>query len=259
MSSIEILNFLKRVQAGIKGLQNMVLFHHTRHEKGNSDEISVAGLSGVLADPQDPKAHAPTHQKDGADDLESLLKLANLAEKAHSSLTGIGANDHHAENHGADKHTNVTRELFLPPYGYTDGTRKDLAAYSVVQFDDAVNKLLFFSCKVPDDFVSFISVKLIWASSAISGDMLWRLGSNWAAAGENYTTGNNTPMPAGVTSSAGAHILNVQEPAIPLTLSGVAKGDYLGLYVRRDGVNGLDTLDTVVWIFGLLFTYVAEQ
>ncbi len=62
---VEILNFLKRVQAGIKGLQNMVLFHHTRHQKG------------------------------GSDDLESLLKLSQLAEKLHSSLTSVTSDQHH--------------------------------------------------------------------------------------------------------------------------------------------------------------------
>jgi hypothetical protein len=34
--------------------------HHTSHEDGGSDEISVAGLSGTLADDQPPKAHGHT-------------------------------------------------------------------------------------------------------------------------------------------------------------------------------------------------------
>lgn len=32
--------------------------HDTSHENGGSDEINVAGLSGVLADPQTPAAHS---------------------------------------------------------------------------------------------------------------------------------------------------------------------------------------------------------
>jgi len=32
--------------------------HKTSHQDGGSDEISVAGLSGTLADPQTPAAHA---------------------------------------------------------------------------------------------------------------------------------------------------------------------------------------------------------
>lgn len=92
---VEILNFLKRVQAGIKGLQNMTLFHHTRHEDGNSDEINIAGLSGELADQQKPKAHKTTHRKDNSDDLESLLRLTNLLEKSHLSLSNVTASQHH--------------------------------------------------------------------------------------------------------------------------------------------------------------------
>jgi len=43
------------------------------------------------------ETHASEHQAGGADDLESLLRLANLAERSHSSLTGIGPSDHHVK------------------------------------------------------------------------------------------------------------------------------------------------------------------
>lgn len=43
--------------------------HATRHENGGADEISVAGLSGVLADAQTPAAHAATHSADAADEI----------------------------------------------------------------------------------------------------------------------------------------------------------------------------------------------
>lgn len=49
--------------------------HHTRHENGGEDEISVAGLSGELADPQSPKTHATSHQSGGTD----AIKLDDLA------------------------------------------------------------------------------------------------------------------------------------------------------------------------------------
>ncbi len=110
----EILNFLKRIQLGIAGLQNTILHHHTRHEAGGSDEIAtetgvhhtthekagadeinVAGLSGELADQQRPKVHAISHRKGETDDLESSLKLANFNEKNHSSLAGVTSDQHH--------------------------------------------------------------------------------------------------------------------------------------------------------------------
>ena len=35
--------------------------HNTDHENGGDDEISVAGLSGQLADAQTPIAHKTSH------------------------------------------------------------------------------------------------------------------------------------------------------------------------------------------------------
>ena len=94
---VEIIKQLKKILKGVSTLQGVIFNHHTRHEDGGGDEISVAGLSGELADQQKPKPHKASHQKGGADDLESLLKLANLAEKAHSSLTGVTASQHHTK------------------------------------------------------------------------------------------------------------------------------------------------------------------
>jgi len=44
--------------------------HASTHENGGGDEISVAGLSGLLADGQTPLSHASTHEDGGADELE---------------------------------------------------------------------------------------------------------------------------------------------------------------------------------------------
>ena len=41
--------------------------HATSHQNGGSDEISVAGLSGLLADGQTPLAHATSHKLGGSD------------------------------------------------------------------------------------------------------------------------------------------------------------------------------------------------
>lgn len=49
--------------------------HAASHQNGGSDEISVAGLSGLLADGQTPLAHAASHQSGGSD----AIKLDDLA------------------------------------------------------------------------------------------------------------------------------------------------------------------------------------
>jgi hypothetical protein len=43
--------------------------HATTHEDGGMDEVSIAGLSGLAADPQTPANHAPSHEDGGADPL----------------------------------------------------------------------------------------------------------------------------------------------------------------------------------------------
>jgi len=60
--------------------------HATSHQNGGSDEISVAGLSGLLADPQTPLAHATSHQNGGADEI-SVAGLSGLLADDQTPLT----------------------------------------------------------------------------------------------------------------------------------------------------------------------------
>lgn len=56
--------------------------HSARHESGGADEINVGGLSGDLADAQDPKSH------------DNASHTTNYADDAHDhSVTGEGAQD----------------------------------------------------------------------------------------------------------------------------------------------------------------------
>ena len=62
--------------------------HKASHENGGSDEISVAGLSGELADAQPAKAHKTTHENGGADEISVAGLSGELADaqtpKAHN-------------------------------------------------------------------------------------------------------------------------------------------------------------------------------
>lgn len=59
--------------------------HAITHQNGGSDEISVSGLSGTLADPQTPATHAASHKSAGAD----AIKLDELA--APTDVTTLDA------------------------------------------------------------------------------------------------------------------------------------------------------------------------
>lgn len=54
------------VEIGVSGPPEA---HAASHQNGGADEISVAGLSGLLADNQNPTAHASEHV-DGTDDIQ---------------------------------------------------------------------------------------------------------------------------------------------------------------------------------------------
>lgn len=59
--------------------------HATSHQDGGTDEISVAGLSGLLADAQTPLAH--THAEADVTGLVSDLLAGNVL--AHLALMGF--------------------------------------------------------------------------------------------------------------------------------------------------------------------------
>jgi len=60
-------------------------YHASEHENGGVDEISVAGLSGLLADDQNPVNHATDHQHGGSDEVATATPGANAIPKADAS------------------------------------------------------------------------------------------------------------------------------------------------------------------------------
>ena len=64
--------------------------HHVTHENGGADEISVAGLSGVLADAQTATTHASSHQSGGGDPI----KLDDLAAPEDNTDLNASAAKH---------------------------------------------------------------------------------------------------------------------------------------------------------------------
>ena len=165
------------------------------------------------------------------------------------------------EIHGAAKHTDITREIFLPANeGFVHtGTPFFVLRYAVVLGGANLDEpSIFFAMKVPDGFVSFTKVEAVWWSAAAAGNMYWRLQARYAAGGEASDIHHDSPA-FGVTATGGNKIVNVQEPVNALLLANLAPGDYLGMQFQRAGADVLDTLDEDVRFLGLLFTYVANQ
>ncbi len=113
-------------------------FHKETHQNGGTDEVSVAGLSGVLADPQNPATHKATHEDAGADEI-SLAGLAGESvtpqpPKTHKSSHVEGGGDPFDENDivnlGTLK-TGLTTQRYTKTATTTNDTPVDIDAIPV--------------------------------------------------------------------------------------------------------------------------------
>jgi len=180
----------------------------------------------------------------------------------HHAATKKYVDDAPPADHGADKHTNLPRFLFLPAcqaYFIGGSCSGDISPWSSGKgLTNAAQPDFCLSTKVPLDFLALLSVKALWISTAASGNMYWRFYTNYAAPGEHMGTHSDNPA-LGTTPTAGSWLINAQESANPLTLPNITANDYLALRFKRQGDHGNDTLDADVYVLGLLFTYTANQ
>lgn len=80
------------VRARLDDVDSRIDDHSSRHENGGADEISVAGLSGELADNQPPKAHKSSHASGGSDalteaDIGVISAIAFIIDGGGSAIT----------------------------------------------------------------------------------------------------------------------------------------------------------------------------
>jgi len=92
-----------------------VTAHAIQHEHGGSDEVSVSGLQGKLADPQTPTTHAASHMIDGDDQISV------------ESLQGKLADPQTPTTHGNERH--------VSEYATADGMQA-IAAAAVEAHDE---------------------------------------------------------------------------------------------------------------------------
>jgi hypothetical protein len=85
--------------------------HAAAHQNGGGDEISVAGLSGLLADDQNPVNHAGDHQNGGGDEISV------------AGLSGLLADDQNPVNHASDHDAGGTDAMAIDAVAGTGSLR----------------------------------------------------------------------------------------------------------------------------------------
>jgi len=76
-----------RVKKTIGSLTGLPSLHKSSHQNEGTDELSVLGLSGLLADPQTPLLHKASHE-DGGDDEISVAGLSGLLADPQTAAAG---------------------------------------------------------------------------------------------------------------------------------------------------------------------------
>jgi hypothetical protein len=99
LDQVEPNNMLQPVTITITGeeppVPPVVPAHATQHEEDGTDELSIDGLPGRAADPQEPLEHASSHQAGGSDQLNV------------GSLQGVLAQDQPTQVHSNTRHNPV--------------------------------------------------------------------------------------------------------------------------------------------------------
>lgn len=221
--------------------------HAPNHQAGGIDVLNVAGLAGLLVTPQTPILHAATHQALGAD----LLNVAGLVGLLATPQTPIV--------HGPAFHTDRARTLVVPCGIKYTGSARDWGRCSVADLDPLVNEYLEFTYDVPDDFVTFTSLELVWGGfvgGTLGFDWRMRVSSYWAACSEAYNT--HTESPADVTLDVAAASTKYCTDLL-FTFAALAPGDNIGTKLTRVAVNVNDTWETEIAVLELRFNYTAIQ
>ena len=190
--------------------------HASTHQHTGTDQINVGGLSGDLADAQDPKAHASTHQDAGADELDV------------TGLTGAG-----------------TLEFFVPATAGT-GSPTNIGCFAAWQ-PTARGDSIYITFAVPANFTTIVEAVVVtsWDNTTTT-NAAPNAYSHYAAVGESYDTHGASKTDYVQTCSD----KDVVEWDIEPILSLLNAGDYVGIRFQCDGIRGED-----LKVLGIRFKY----
>ena len=199
------------------------------------------------------EAYFETGDTPTAAQFTALIEAIQAGIETH---THTGAGDGEAGNIGADSITNRTRTFFVPAVvGYNNTDSADIYATQDAGVVAWVTKdcTIFGGFHVPEDFASGMSVKACIIPYD-TGNVYSKNTSSYQAHGEamNTHTSNGT---YGTTAITSGYYYEINS----LSLSSVAKNDFVRLQWRRDGTHASDTVGGSIMVYGWLVSYTADS
>lgn len=226
----------------------------TRNLTGN-----LAASAGVTFDGVDVGAHAHT----GAG--------SNGPQVAHASLSGIGANDHHNQAHGASDHTDRTRRVWLPAKSFIDGLNGTPAYQTTgtanVSFDNwaldgTADESVNIVMQMPADWdLGNVTPSIFWApSDTNTGNVNWVVRITSIASGEAMNSALESTSGAQTSAASGTqYALTVKNMGAVAPGTGTAS-PLLRILVYRFSSDAADTYNAHDALFvGMMLEYQADM
>lgn len=113
---------------------------------------------------------------------------------------------------------------------------------------------------LPADFTGTVDAKIIWTTTATSGNAKWSLSTICTATDGTETDDAAFNAASTVTTAAPGTANRVQSSTITgLTMTGCAAGEFLHLKIFRDGNDAADTITATARLFGIELTIRRAQ
>ena len=192
-----------------------------------------------------------------------IADISNIPGTIASILTDHDKTTHDAlgiapASHGADKHTNRTRKIFIS-VGNGAGSGSLINTYftPTVALDASIDENWSFSFSVPIDYSSGGTIKFVYQEPPTGGGtIIWDAVLYHFANGESSLSNQSTDT-GNSLSVGGARTIN--EVATTLSFASLTTGEYVVVRIERDANNGSDTMASDWQLVGILFEYTADQ
>lgn len=167
----------------------------------------------------------------------------------------------------------IPEKIFLPAAGVSGSTPApfwDLPASSapvatnvvgsnvhkgVLSFPDSGNSYAEMTLLLPDDWTGAIDAKIIWYTTATSGNCKWFLATSFGNTNASETDDNAYNTAQTVTTPAPGTANRVTSSSITsLTATGAGAGDLMHLKISRDGTDSNDTIGAAALLVGVELT-----
>jgi hypothetical protein len=128
--------------------------------------------------------------------------------------------------------------------------------FGTLSFADAGAASAQITLKLPGDWTGAIDAKILWRTSATSGNCKWNLATSFTAIGGTEVADNAFNAAQSVTTAAPGTANRVQESDISsLTTTGASAGELMHLKISRDGTDGSDTIAAAAQLIGVEITW----